>query len=113
MTTIQNNPSSAVDRAAQTADKALQSTQTAASRAIDGLASTAHNLQDDAVHLGQRGVDAVRQGTHQLRESALHAKDNTIGYIKGDPVKAMLIAAATGAALMVLVGMVSRSRSHH
>jgi len=25
----------------------------------------------------------------------------------------MLIAAATGAALMVLVGMVSRSRSHH
>jgi hypothetical protein len=34
-----------------------------------------------------------------------------VGYIKDEPVKAMLIAAATGAALMALVGLVSRSRS--
>ncbi|MDO9093738.1 MAG: hypothetical protein Q8R98_09840 [Rubrivivax sp.] len=113
MSNLMNNPSSAIDRAAQSADKAITSTQTAANQAIDGMANTAHKLQDDAVHLTQRSVDAVRQGSQHLRESALHAKDSTLGYIKDEPVKSMLIAAATGAALMALLGLMSRSRSHH
>jgi hypothetical protein len=44
-----------------------------------------------------------------LRDKALRASDNTVGYIKDEPVKAMLIAAATGAALMALVSLITRS----
>jgi hypothetical protein len=35
-----------------------------------------------------------------------------VAYIRDEPVKAMLIAAATGAALMALINLVSRSRHH-
>ena len=41
----------------------------------------------------------------------MHASDATVNYIKEEPVKSILVAAATGAALMALVSMMSRSRS--
>ena len=63
--------------------------------------------------LAQRGVDAVRGGSQQLRDSAQRASDTTVGYIKDEPVKAVLIAAATGAALMALIGLMTRSRDRH
>ncbi len=88
-----------LDRAAATADQAL-----------DGLSNQAHNLQQDASHLGQKGMQAMRDGTHQLRDSAQRASDGTLEYVKAEPVKSLLIAAATGAALMALIGLMSRSR---
>ena len=63
---------------------------------------------EQASVLAQRSLDAVRQSKEQLREKALRASDGTVAYIKDEPVKAMLIAAATGAALMALVGLLSR-----
>lgn len=107
------NPStpSLVDRAAQSADRAIHSTQVAANHALDGMSSTVHGLQADAANYTQRGVEAVRHGTQSLREGAQRASESTVGYIKEEPVKAMLMAAATGAALMALVGVLSRSRS--
>lgn len=39
-----------------------------------------------------------------------HASDTTVNYIREEPVKAVLMAAATGAALMALVSLVARSR---
>ena len=57
-----------------------------------------------------RAVDAVRDGTQQLRDKALRVSDTTVNYVKEEPVKAMLIAAATGAALMALVNLMSGSR---
>lgn len=38
-----------------------------------------------------------------------HAADSTTHYIREEPIKSVLIAAATGAVLMALVGLVSRS----
>jgi ElaB/YqjD/DUF883 family membrane-anchored ribosome-binding protein len=43
-----------------------------------------------------------------MREKAQHASDNTLNYIKEEPVKAMLIAAATGAVVMAVVGWLNR-----
>lgn len=65
---------------------------------------------EQATALTQRGIDAVRDTTRQLRESAQHASDRTVTYIREEPVKSMLIAAAAGAALMALAGLVRRSR---
>lgn len=80
-----------VDQATHAADRVARSTQQLANSALEG----------------------VRNTSHQMRVKAEHASDNTVRYIQHEPVKAMLMAAATGAALMALVSLISRSRSHH
>jgi len=64
---------------------------------------------DQASALAQRGLDAVRDQTHELRGRARRASEGTVDYIQAEPVKAMLIAAAAGAALMALVGLIARA----
>lgn len=65
---------------------------------------------EQASALTQRGVDSVLDMTHLIRNKALRASDDTVDYIKDEPVKAMLIAAVAGAALMAVVSLFSRSR---
>ena len=56
------------------------------------------------------GVDAAaRQLLGFAGNTADRGQDKTVGYIKEEPVKAMLIAAAAGAALMALVALLGRS----
>ncbi len=94
-----------------------------ADHAFDTLSTAVREMQHDAVpalerataragDMAQRGIEAVRSGSRQLRDTALDASDRTVAYIKDEPVKAVLIAAATGAALMALLSLVSRSRHH-
>jgi ElaB/YqjD/DUF883 family membrane-anchored ribosome-binding protein len=56
-------------------------------------------------------VAALRDGRQQLFDRANLASDATVSYIKDEPVKSMLIAAAAGAALMGLLGMITRPRN--
>lgn len=108
------------DQAAQTADSAIRSTQRMANDALEGLsekvqdvrsqaAPTINRLASQAEDAARRGMAAVKESTQQLREKAVQATDSTVTYIKDDPIKAMLIAAATGAALMALVSLMGRS----
>ena len=110
------------DSAAASADAAIRSTQRLANQALDGMASTVSDLRAEAAPmiraatdkvsaLTQRGVDTVRQGSQQLVDSAHQASARTRDYVQHEPVKALLMAAATGAALMALLSMVQRSRS--
>ena len=103
------------DKAAGTAQSAIQSTQRAADNALDSLSSKVEDLRGQAAPLlnrvssqaeaaARRGIEAVRDTSQQLREKALRASDSAVGYVKDEPIKAMLIAAATGALLMGLVG---------
>ena len=118
---LTQDASNLADQAAESANSAIRSTQNVANAALDRLANKVENARDQAVPLinrlssqaetaARRGVEAVRDTSAQLRERAMKASDNTVGYIKDEPVKAMLIAAATGAALMALVSLVTRSR---
>ena len=113
-------PSYLTDQMSQTADEAIRTTQLLANEAVDGLAHAMQDARAQAVPmlnraseqvgaLAQRGVDSVRQTSLQLRERTRDAADGTVQYIKDEPVKAMLIAAATGATLMALVSLISRS----
>lgn len=112
-----------VDQAAQAADNAIKATQRLTNEALDGLAGSVQDARHEAAPLlnrageqasalAQRGVNALRDGSQGLRDSATRATDSTVTYIKDEPLKAMLIAAATGAALMALVGVLNRSRHH-
>ncbi len=116
-----DQPTNIADQAAQSADDAIKSTQQVATHALDSLANGVQDARkhvsplidraaEQASALAHRGAEALRTGTQQLRSTALHATDTTAGYIKNDPIKAVLIAAATGAALMALVSLISRSR---
>jgi ElaB/YqjD/DUF883 family membrane-anchored ribosome-binding protein len=116
-----NQSNRLADQAAHSADNAIKATQRVANQALDGLADSVQDLRQQAAPLlnrtaeqagalAQRSVDAVRDGTQQLRDKALRVSDSTVNYVKEEPVKAMLIAAATGAALMALVNLMSGSR---
>ncbi len=112
------NPSSAqnfADKAATSADSAIRSTQRVTNDAFDSLSGGVQNLRQQAApameHLNdaaQRSVDSVRDRAQQLRERAMRVQDTTVDYIKDEPVKAMLIAAATGAGLMALLSLLAR-----
>jgi ElaB/YqjD/DUF883 family membrane-anchored ribosome-binding protein len=81
-----------------------------ANKYIDGAAAATDQAAQQVLGVAQRGVAAVRDTTHHAIDRAHVAGEQTVGYIKDEPVKAMLIAAAAGAALMALVSMASRSR---
>ena len=74
-------------------EDALAATQRTANDALNSLSQAVQTLRDEA----QRTTDRVT--------------DRTSGLIRHDPLKAVLIAAATGAALMALAGWLGRS--HH
>jgi len=110
------------DKAADRANGAIRSTQTVANAAFDRLADNVESARDRAAPLIDRlssqatdaahhGADAMRDTSSQLREQAIDVSDAVTSRIRNEPFKAMLIAAATGAALMALVALLSRTRS--
>ncbi len=118
--TVTDTTTNLADKVVSSADQAIRSTQRLANQTLDGLSSSVHQMQDAAVpainraaaqvgDFAQRGLDAARDSTQQVRDRASQLSASTVDYIKDEPVKAVLIAAATGAALMALLSMVRRS----
>lgn len=77
-------------------------------RLVDQAAPLLDRASEQASALAQRGVDAWRDGSQHLRDASFRARDSTLDYIKDEPVKSVLIAAAAGAALVALVGLLGR-----
>jgi ElaB/YqjD/DUF883 family membrane-anchored ribosome-binding protein len=80
--------------------------------AASQVAPMVERVGEQAGALAQRGMDAINDTSRRLRDRALTASDNTVQYIQTEPFKAVLIAVATGAALMALGSLVVRSRGH-
>ena len=72
--------------------------------------TTVSDLQEQTSKMAQRGMDAVHDTALQLREQAQLSTDATVQYIQREPIKSVLIAAATGATLMAVVGLLNRNR---
>jgi ElaB/YqjD/DUF883 family membrane-anchored ribosome-binding protein len=112
--------SNLADQAGQSAENGLRAAQRTANDVLGHLSESVSDLQSkaspmlnrvtsQAETMARQSMDAMRDSTAQMRERALRASDQTVGYIKDEPVKSMLIAAATGAALMALLGMMGRN----
>ncbi len=110
------------DKIGNVADGAARSTHQAVDQAADSITNKVEDLRSQAAPLidrvsaqaeaaARRGIEAMRGSSQQLRDKAARATDSTVAYVKDEPVKAMLIAAATGAALMALVSLMGRSRN--
>jgi ElaB/YqjD/DUF883 family membrane-anchored ribosome-binding protein len=113
-----------VGQVSESADQAIKSTQQAANNAVESLSATMQDLRHQATPMldraaesvsdyARRGATSVRETTQQLRNKAGQASESTVNYIRDEPVKSMLIAAATGAALMALVSMLSHPRARN
>ena len=109
------------DQAAATANHAIRSTQDMANATFDRISERVDEARDRAApaidrwsaqadNALRRSLDALRDTTNQLREQATKATDMTAGRVRDEPLKSVLIAAAAGAALMVLLGLLSGSR---
>ncbi len=108
--------SGAVDRAADTHSGTILATQDATSNTSGRLSDTVDSVHKDATPLisalagkaenaARRGTEIVRATSAQVRDRANLATDATIGFIKEEPFKAILFAAATGAALIGLLNL--------
>ncbi|MEO7336908.1 MAG: hypothetical protein ABIV63_10035 [Caldimonas sp.] len=82
------------DKAAQSADAAIQSARQKTNDALDGISNTMQSVKDQA-------TATFEKFKPQLESVASYAKD--------EPTKALLIAAAAGAGIMALVALSGRS----
>lgn len=89
----QSDPNLA-DKAAESADAAIQSARQKAHNALDGLSKAVKTVKDQA-----------SASLERLRPPL----DSMTTYVREEPTKALLIAAAAGAALMGLVALMGRS----
>lgn len=104
----------AIDASRQVANAALDTVQ----QGVDQLRSTAPTTLSRAAaqvdEIARRSLDRARQTSAQVRDQVRdqvgRAHDATTGYIRDEPMKSVLIAAAAGAALAGLVGWLARSR---
>ena len=89
-------------------DKATGKLTEMTDSATAALGRVAGQVED----LARRTVDRARETSSQVRDQFGRASDATVGYIKDEPVKAVLIAAATGATAALLLSWLSRSRNN-
>ena len=108
------------EKASHGAQEAIKSTQGLVNNALDDLTGRVETLRDDArpvidrvgrqaTAMAQRGADAIRDGSQQLRDTAREASDRTVGYIRDEPMRSVMMAAVAGAALMGLLALLTRS----
>jgi ElaB/YqjD/DUF883 family membrane-anchored ribosome-binding protein len=110
-----------VDQGARAAHATVSKTMSAANHAIDSAADdiadagaattqTLHRALDRTQQFGHHALEVVRDGSQQLRVKAQRATDASADYIRHEPIKSVLMAAAAGAALVVLGSLFARGR---
>lgn len=121
-----NTPDLATDlaeRAGQTADDVLLAARRTTGDVADEVESGIDSLRQkipqaissataQVEDLARRGVERARNAGAAVREQAVHAGDQTVAYIKDEPVRSVLIAAAVGAVATVLLTWMTHSRRH-
>lgn len=84
----------------------MDKTMDRAKESLDDMRTTAQSYID-------RGTNAVREGSAKLKDSVNQLGDRTASYVHEQPLKAVLMAAAAGAAIAILASLMSSSRSRH
>jgi hypothetical protein len=108
------------ERAADSLKAARRDAYAAIDSAVDGLATAYGGATPLLARIGKQargyahdGVDAARQAASDLRDRSYRAVDTTRGYVRDEPVKSLLIAAAVGAAVIALVELVRVRRGRY
>ena len=113
----------AADNLAQSADKAIETTRSYANQALDvadekinslrgSVQPVLDKLSRNAEHYANQGMDMAVQAKDKAKESLSHYSEATSRYVADKPVQSVLIAAAVGAAVALLVSSL-RSRNRY
>lgn len=70
-------------------------------------------IVDQMSELTHNGMEAARKGKREMESAGQDLMTHTAQMIRHKPFKAMLIAAGLGAAMTAVVGLMSRSHTHH
>lgn len=103
----------------QTAQEKMSSLGARVSSQVQGLVDEAqpvldrmaHRLKDELHDLGESGQEAFSDAKHKLEKEAHHVRVTTEHLIQHDPIRSVLIAAGTGAAIALAAAWIMRSRS--
>jgi ElaB/YqjD/DUF883 family membrane-anchored ribosome-binding protein len=103
---VQNGIQSARQTGAAVGDKFSSAVETARSQAGPSIKKVA----DQAQSLVGQGMDSAKAAAQQVRDTAAQTSESIVTFTKENPVKAILMAAASGALLVTLVNAFYRSR---
>ncbi len=105
------------DEVLQSAGQAVDATRGLASDTADKVRGLRRDIEPAVdqwtgrVHdAAQRGLDALAQGSSRARESFFRGADAAGRVVADQPVKAVLVAAAVGAAVTALILVAARRR---
>lgn len=84
-----------------------------AERLLDAVPNALSQAAARFEDLARAGIDKARSGGHAVAHGAEAARHRTTEYVREEPGKALLIAAASGAIAALLVSWAVRSRNHH
>ena len=74
----------------------------------DDAAPVIDRLADRATHAVRNSADWMRDNTDRVRTGVARASDRSLNYVRDEPVRALLMAAAAGALVAALVRMLGR-----
>lgn len=84
------------------------------SRHTDGITHAVAATTDRALHAGHLAaldaMDSLRSNSRQLRNAMLDTRDGTLRYMRHEPAKAIMIAAAVGIVIVGLAALLSQLR---
>jgi ElaB/YqjD/DUF883 family membrane-anchored ribosome-binding protein len=103
----------------QTAHEKISSLGARVTSQFEGLVDEAqpalnrmtHRLKDELHGLSESGKEALSDAQHKLEKEAHHVRLTTENIIQHDPIRSVLIAAGTGAAVALAESWLMRSRS--
>jgi len=78
---------------------------------LDRAANAAEVATLQATHAAQRGVAAIHETSEHLLDRARDVSDRTSSYVRHEPIKALLLAAAAGATLVAALSVLLRANS--
>lgn len=122
-TTTQQNMRHGADSVVNSAEKAIDSTRDYANHALDVADEKIHNLGSSvkpvldklsrkAEEYAYQGMDMAMHAKDRARESMSHYGTVTSRYVSDKPVQSVLIAAAVGATVALLV-FAARNRNRY
>lgn len=113
MSTVQGR----VDDATRQAQEGIDATQRYAQKAVSRIADRAAEWADEArpainrateraQDWARQGAQWVSDGSDRVRTQVTRASDRTIDYMRDEPLKSVLMAAAAGALLFAVVKLI-------
>lgn len=121
MTSVDGSHGAGLHTAGNSAERASERSRDVANQTFDQLANAVESARSSAVpaierltsgaeSMAHRSIEVARAKSQQMREQANLATEKTVGYVRQEPVKSLLIAAAAGALLGLLFSSSKRDR---